>query len=93
MNTSKPVQRTGQLDRAKVVDSFLVVAYQDGPAFREPCQSSLNNPASWLASAWSLWGVTYVADAAGVTHILVLLHHGITRGIIISLVQAEVLLN
>ena len=50
-------------------------------------------PSVLAASALSSWGVTCVADAAGVTHMFMLLHHGIARGIIISLVQAEVLLN
>ena len=49
MLTTVPQQDAGHLDQPQVVGSLLLVAYQYGPAFRQPAQSSLYHPSSsWI---------------------------------------------
>jgi len=44
MPTPIPEQDAGHLDQPQVVGGLLLVAHQDGPAFREPAQRTLHHP-------------------------------------------------
>src|SRR5215208_2458461 len=44
MLTTVPQQDTGDLDQPQVVGGLLLVAHQNGAAFREPAQCALHHP-------------------------------------------------
>src|SRR5215208_226233 len=92
MLTTVPQQDTGDLDQPQIVGGLLLVAHQNGAAFREPAQCALHHPSprrvTLLPGAIFLLlaDAPYVGGVAAGLHCLLDL-----RSLVVALVQAQML--
>src|SRR5215218_3410674 len=85
-----PQQDAGHLDQPQVVRGLLIVAHQDGPALREPAQSSLHYPSPRRIAFLARIIFLLLADTPDVRDVAVTLEHFPSRLLVVSLVQAQV---
>ena len=85
-----PQQDTGHLEQPQVVRGLLVVAHQDGPALREPAQSSLHHPSPCRIAFLARIIFLLLADTPYVRDVAVTLEHFPSRLLVVTLVQAQV---
>src|SRR5271157_5726698 len=93
VQSSIPKQTAGELDQAQVVLPMLVVTDQDRPALRQPCQRPLHHPAPCLATPGKPLLPAVLTDRPDVADVPFLLGHLMPGGIVVPLVQAQVLLD
>src|ERR671911_3098133 len=93
MLTPIPQQDTGYLDQTQIVGGLLIVAYQDGPALREPTQCTLHYPSPGRVTLLSLRVFLLFTDLADVRGVAVTLEHFPSRLFVVALVQAQVLMR
>src|SRR5215217_5097984 len=86
-----PQQDAGHLDQPQVVRGLLIVAHQDGPALREPAQSSLHYPSPRRIAFLARIIFLLLADTPDVRDVAVTLEHFPSRLLVVTLVQAQVL--
>src|SRR5215212_548170 len=88
-----PQQDAGHLDQRQVVRGLLVVAHQDGPALREPAQSSLHYPSPRRIAFLARIIFLLLADTPDVRDVAATLEHFPSRLLVVTLVQAQVLMR
>src|SRR5215204_1384897 len=86
-----PQQDAGHLDQPQVVRGLLVVAHQDGPVLREPAQSSLHHPSPRRIAFLARIIFLLLADTPDVRDVAMTLDHFLSRLLIVTLLQAQVL--
>src|SRR5215210_1735356 len=93
MLASIPQQDAGYLDQPQVVRGLLIVAHQNGPALREPAQSSLHYPSPRRIAFLARIIFLLLADTPDVRDVAVTLEHIPSRLLVVALVQAQVLMG
>src|SRR5215217_7735057 len=91
MLTPIPQQDASHLDQPQVVDGLLLVAHQDGPAFRKPAQCALHYPSSSRVAFLSRTVELLLADLSDVRDVAPLSDELPTRPVVVALVQAQML--
>src|SRR5829696_1080527 len=93
MLTTVPQQDTGDLDQPQVVGGLLLVAHQNGAAFREPAQCALHHPSPRRVTLLPGAIFLLLADAPYVGGVAAGLHRllDLLRSLVVALVQAQML--
>src|SRR5215211_6322583 len=91
MLTAVPQQYAGDLYQPQVVGGLLLVAHQNGAAFREPAQCALHHPSSRRVAFLSLRILLFFADAPDMRNVAVAFEHFPNRVLVVALVQTQVL--
>src|SRR5215216_912803 len=92
MLTTVPQQDTGDLDQPQVVGGLLLVAHQNGAAFREPAQCALHHPSPRRVTLLPGAIFLLLADAPYVGGVAAGLHRLLDlRSLVVALVQAQML--
>src|ERR1700722_16943245 len=91
MESTEPDQATSQLKETQIVLEILVVAYEQGPTFGQPIFGAFHNPAAWFVSFLDVPGFLLFANASHVSRIAGVVHRCGSRGVVIGLIQTEVL--
>src|SRR5215216_1692050 len=92
MLTTVPQQDTGDLDQPQVVGGLLLVAHQNGAAFREPAQCALHHPSPRRLTLLPGAIFLLLADAPYVGGVAAGLHRLLDlRSLVVALVQAQML--
>src|SRR5215208_5083487 len=92
MLTTVPQQDTGDLDQPQVVGGLLLVAHQNGAAFREPAQFALHHPSPPRVTLLPGAIFLLLADAPYVGGVAAGLHRLLDlRSLVVALVQAQML--
>lgn len=93
MLTPIPQQDAGHLDQPQVVSSLLVVAYQYGPAFRQPAQCTFHHPTPRRIAFHTRIIEFLLADLADVRDVAPLFDDLPRWRFVVALVQAQVLIT
>src|SRR5215208_1352403 len=93
MLTPIPQQDAGHLDQPEVVGSLLLVAYQYGPAFRQPAQCTFHHPSPRRIAFHARIIEFLLADLADVRDVDPLFDDLPRWRFVVALVQAQVLIT
>src|SRR3954465_12576167 len=93
METTIPEQAAGQLDQAQVVAVLLLVPHQEATALRQPGERPLHHPATRLVPLRTVAPLPLLADPPDVRDGTRVGRRRSTVGIVIPLIQAQVLLH
>src|SRR5215204_6846552 len=91
MLTSIPQQDASDLDQPQIVGGFLLVAYQDGAALRQPAQRALHHPSPRRIAFLALQVLLLFSNASDMRLVVVALHHFPSGLFVVARIQTQML--